>query len=75
MGYRGCGLYDRGGVYLYPFGDDALRAGEYGDDSLLMLSLCELGVNVVEDVGRVQVQVVAREGLCPLFWYVARVVE
>ena len=39
------------------------------------LSLCEVGVDVVEDVGCVQVKVAACEGLCPVLRCVAGVVE
>ena len=46
-----------------PFPDDVFCAGGYGDESLLLLSFCEVGVDVVEDVGRVRVQASAREGL------------
>ena len=49
------GLQDGGGVYPYSFGDDVFRLGGQGYDSLLRLSLCEVGVDVVEDVGCVWV--------------------
>ena len=55
VGYSGCGLQDRGGVHPYSFGDDVFRLGGQGYESLLRLSLCELGVDVVEDVGCVRV--------------------
>ena len=57
-------LQDRGGVHPYSLGDDALRVGRHCYESLFWLSLCEVGVDVVEDVGRVLVQVAACEGLC-----------
>ena len=44
-----------GGVHPYSFGDDVLRLGGQGYESLLRLSLCEVGVDVVEDVGCVGV--------------------
>ena len=43
--------------------DDAFRAGGHNYESFFLLSLCEVGVHAVEDVGRVRVQVSAREGL------------
>ena len=55
MGYWGCGLQDSGGVPPYSFGDDVFRLGGQGYESLLRLSLCEVGVDVVEDVGCVGV--------------------
>ena len=55
VGYWGCGLQDWGGVHPYSFGDDVLRLGGQGYESLLRLSLCEVGVDVVEDVGCVGV--------------------
>ena len=63
------------GEHPYSFGDDALRAGRHGYESLFRLSLCEVGVDVVEDVGCVRVYVVACEGLCSMFRCVAAVVE
>ena len=75
MGHRGSGLQDWGGVYPYPFGDDAFRAGEYSYESFLLLSLCEVVVDVVEDVGRVRVQVSAREGLRLVLCRVASLVQ
>ena len=64
MGHWNGGLQDGDGVHSYPFGDDAFRAEEHGYESLFLLSFCEVGVDVVEDVGRVQVQVSACEDLC-----------
>ena len=55
MGYWGCGLQDGGGVHHYSFEDDVFRLGGQGCESLLRLSLCEVGVDVVEDVGCVWV--------------------
>ena len=55
VGYWGCGLQDGGGVHPYSFGDDVFRLGGQGYESLLWLSLCEVGVEVVEDVGCVGV--------------------
>ena len=49
--------------------------GGHGYESLFPLSLCEVGVDPVEDVGRVPVKVAACEGLCSVFQYVAGVVE
>ena len=72
---RGASLHDGGGVHPYPFGDDALRVGGRGYESLFRLSLCEVGVDVVEDVGRVRIGVAAFEGFCPVIWCVAGVVE
>ena len=51
------------------------RLGGHGYESLFWLSLCEVGVDVVEDAGRVLVKVVAFEGLCSVFRCVAGVVE
>ena len=64
VGQRGCGLQDGGGVHPYSFGDDVVRFGGHGYESLFWLSLCEVGVDVVEDVGRVRAKVAACEGLC-----------
>ena len=52
-GVVGC----RMGVAVHPdsFGDDALRLGGRGYESLFWLSLCEVGVDVVEDIGCVRV--------------------
>ena len=75
MGHRGCGLQNGGGVHPYFFGDDALHMGRHGYESLFRLSLCEVGVDVVEDVGRVGVKVAAYEDLCLVFRCVAGVVE
>ena len=75
MGHRGPELQDGGGVHSYPFGDDAFRTAGHGYESLFLLPSCEVGVDVVEDVGRVRVQASAREGLCHVFECVARVVE
>ena len=55
VGHRGCGLKDGGGVHPSSFGDDLFRLGGHGYESLFRLSLCEVGVDVVEDVGRVWV--------------------
>ena len=54
-GLWGCGLQDGGGVHPYSFGDDVFRLGGQGYESLLRLSLCEVGVDVVEDVSCVGV--------------------
>ena len=64
MGHRGCGLPDGTDVHSYPFGDTAFRAGGHGYDSLFLLSLCEVGVDVVEDVVCVRAQASACEGFC-----------
>ena len=50
VGHWGCGLQDGGGVHPYSFGDDVFRLGGHGYESLFRLSLCEVGVDVVEDV-------------------------
>ena len=55
MGHQGCGLQDRDGVHSYSFGDDVFRFGGYGYESLFRLSLCEVGVDLLEDVGCVWV--------------------
>ena len=55
VGHRGCGLQDGGGVHPYSLGDDAFRLRGHGYMSLFWLSLCEVGVDVVEDVGCVSV--------------------
>ena len=67
----------RMGVVYTPisFGDDALRVEGHGYESLFLLSLCEVAVDVVEDVGRVPVWVAACEGLCSVFRCVAGVLE
>ena len=52
-----------------------VRSGGHGYECLFWLSLCEVGVDVVEDVGCVRVKVEAFEGLCSAFWCVAGVVE
>ena len=44
-------------------------------EMMFWLSLCEVGVDVVEDVGRVRVKFAAHEGLCSVFRCVAGVVE
>ena len=49
--------------------------GGHGYESLFWLCLCEVGVDVLEDVGRVQVEVAACEGVCSVFRFVAGVVE
>ena len=54
-GLRGSGVQDGGGVHPYSFGDDVFRLGGHGYESLLRLSLCEVGVYVVRDVGCVWV--------------------
>ena len=46
-----------------------------GYESLFLLSLSKVGVDVVEDVGRVWVTVAACEGLCSVLRCVAAVVE
>ena len=74
MGQRGCWLQDGGGVHPYSFEDDVFRLGGHGYESLFRLSLCEVGVDVVEDVGCVWVQVVACEGLLSVLRCVAEVV-
>ena len=51
------------------------RLGGHGYESLFRLSLCEVGVELVGDVGCVSVWVVACEGLCLVFRCVAGVVE
>ena len=51
------------------------RLGGYGSESLFWLSLCEVGVDVVEDVGRVRIKVAACEDLCSVLRCVAGVVE
>ena len=75
MGYWGCGLQDGGGVHPYSFRGDVFPSGGHGYESLFGLSLCEVGVDVVEDVGCVCVYVVACEGLCSVLRCVAGVVE
>ena len=55
MSHWGCGLQDGGGVHPYSFGDAVFRLGGQGYESLLRLSLSEVGVDVVEDVGCVGV--------------------
>ena len=55
VSYWGCGLQDGGGVHPYSFGDDVFCFGGHGYESLFWLSLCEVGVDVVEDVGCVWV--------------------
>ena len=75
MCQRGCGLQNVGGVHPYSVGDDALQLGGHGNESLFWLSLCEVGVDVVEDVGRVRPKVAACEGFFLLFPCVAGVVE
>ena len=47
---RGCGLQDGGGVHPHSYGDDVFRLWGHGFESLFRLSLCEVGLNVVEDV-------------------------
>ena len=74
-GHRGCGLQDWGVIQPYSFGDDAFCSGGHGYETLFWLPLCEVGVDVVKDVGCVGVQVPACEGLCYVFWCVARVLE
>ena len=49
--------------------------GGHGYEFLFWLSLYEVGVDVVEDVGRVRVKVAACEGLCSVLPRVAGVVE
>ena len=49
--------------------------GGHGYESLFSLSLCEVGVDVVEDAGGVRVKVAACEDLCSVFRCVAGVVE
>ena len=49
--------------------------GGHGYESLFWLSLCEVGVDVMEDVGCVRVKVAACERLCSVFRCVAGVVE
>ena len=49
--------------------------GGHGYESLFRLSLCEVGVDVVGDVGCVRVWVVVCEGLCLALRCVAGVVE
>ena len=66
MGHRGCGLQGLGGVHPYSVADDVFRLGGHGYESLFWLSLCEVGVDVVQDVGCVRVKVAACEGLCPV---------
>ena len=51
------------------------RLGGHGYESLFWLSLCEVGVDIVEDVGCVRVRVAACEGLCLVPRCVAGVVE
>ena len=51
------------------------RLGGHGYESLFRLSLCEVGVDVVENVGCVLVWVVACEGLCSVLRCVAGVGE
>ena len=51
------------------------RFGGLGYESLFWLSLCEVGVDVLEDAGRVRVKVAACEGWYSVFWCVAGVVE
>ena len=63
MGYWGPRLQDRGGVHSYLFGDDVFCAGGHSYESLFLLPLCKVGVDVVKDVGGVGVQASAREGL------------
>ena len=63
VGHRSRGLQDGGGVHPYSFGDDAFRAGGHGYESLFYLSWCEVGLDVVEDVACVRVQVWGCEGL------------
>ena len=75
VGHRGCGLQDGDGVHPYCFGDDVFRMGGHGYESLFWLSLCEVGVDVVQDAGRVRVKVAACEGLSSVFRCVAGVVE
>ena len=55
VGHRGGGLQDGGGVHPYSFGDDVFCLGGHGSEPLFWLPLCEVGVDVVEDVGRVRV--------------------
>ena len=49
--------------------------GGHGFESPFWLSLYEVGVDVVEDVGRVKIKVAAFEGLCSVLRCVAGVVE
>ena len=51
------------------------RLGGHGYESLFWLSLCEVAVDVVEDVGCVRVNVAACENLCSVLRCVAEVVE
>ena len=64
VGNRGLVLQNGGVVHPYSLGDDTFCAGGHGYESLFWLSLCEVGVDVVEDVRIGQAQVVACEGLC-----------
>ena len=75
VGHGGRGLQDGGGVHPYSSGDIVFRLGGQGYESLFWLSLCEVGVDVVEDVGCVGVKVAACEGSCQVLRYVAGVVE
>ena len=71
-GVVGC----RMGLACTPIPLEMMRfTGEPGYESLFLLSLCEVGVDVVEDLGRVPVQAPAREDFCQVFERVARVVE
>ena len=67
LGHRCCGLQYGNGIHPSSFGDDALSVGGHGYESSFRLSLCEVGVDVVEDVGRVRVKAAACEGLCSVF--------
>ena len=55
VGHWGCGLQDEVSVHPYSLGDDVFRLGGHCYESLFQLSLCEVGVDVVEDVGCVWV--------------------
>ena len=75
VGHGGLGVQDGAGEHPYSSRDDVIRLGGQGYESLFWLSLCEVGVDVVEDVGCVRVKVAACEGLCPVRRCVAGVVE
>ena len=61
-GVTGCSI----GVAYAPIPLEMMgfRAGGHGYESLFQVSLCDVRVDVVVDVGCVQVQAFACEGLC-----------
>ena len=70
-GVVGC----RMGVAYTPISFDMMCLACRGYESLFWLSLCEVGVDVVEDVECVWVKVAACEGLCSVLRCVAGLVE